>query len=130
MLTGARRSVSIEETAALIAPSVNMMLKKSAAAEHSNIKAVIAEIIDMLFESNLALKEYIQNKFVGVHPDNRFGDGLLAVDVHDMLPLIGNHGWDPKMTIHATASEIGPTERGRSQRDFNKQIIEGCSSQY
>ena len=61
--------------------------------EKSKLKSTLEKIMEILISIGMAYREWIPLHRLGVHPDNRFGAGLLAADVQKLLNKIINAGW-------------------------------------
>lgn len=70
----------------------------------------------MLAEINVTYTEKVKNKLVLVHPDNRFGVGVVGSDVISHVVQVTKYGWSwPEVENRARAFEIAPGARGKSQ---------------
>ena len=64
-----------------VAPKIQAMIDASISNCGKNIKAVVAEILKMLLDLEIATVERISNDAVIIHPSNRFGAGVIPADM-------------------------------------------------
>ena len=67
-----------------------------------------AEILHILRDNGLLYKISLHSKHVGVHPENRYGDGVVPLAVHELIENISHHGWCWHMVEDALAVEQWP----------------------
>ena len=110
-------SKSKAERAALLAPSVNAAI---AAFEQGKVTegvcAFQAKLLKAILEHGLSEVRQIIPRKCGVHPHNRDKSGLVPLDVHELLDILFEGGWDDGETSKALACEIhsvSATPRGR-----------------
>lgn len=87
---------SINEKVEAIVAILNELLDKffeGADVQTMEVKCTAEEMWHGLLQVNLAIKRGISPTKVGVSPANRDGQGLLAIDVHDLLLRICLDGW-------------------------------------
>ena len=65
----------------------------------------IDDILQRLLDARMAYQMRIPPKMVGVHPANRGGYGVSAVEVHALGADIVKMGWSPAATAHAVCIE-------------------------
>lgn len=70
--------------------------------------SIIDNVVARLVDQKLAWTMKVPPKFVGVHPANRGGYGVSAVEVHALGRDIVQMGWSPAATAHAVCIEDGP----------------------
>jgi hypothetical protein len=75
-------------------------------------------LIDRLRESGLLETKKNDVSEVGVHPDNREGMGLVTPDVHDLLLLMTENGFN-RALLSSLCCSIPPNETGAAWRQFN-----------
>jgi hypothetical protein len=74
-----------------------------------------------LRESGLLETKKIDVSEVGVHPDNREGMGLVTPDVHDLLLLMTENGFN-RALLSLLCCSIPPNETGAAWRQFNDHL--------
>eukprot|EP00959_Pyramimonas_sp_CCMP1952_P285015 5959018-Pyramimonas_sp.AAC.2 len=85
-------------------------------------KSVANTIIRWLLDANLAYEEQIVPEAVGCHETNRFGFGLDAIDLHDLLEIVLDIGWDWNEVKGAWCVEVKPGAAGEQQYEFQKSL--------
>ena len=122
-------STVIETAVARIAPIINEkvsdLLATDPSARDSRMKSTVDEILALLTKNNLAYKAKFNNQHVGVHKDNRFGDGLNPQDVHDLLQMIVTQGWSWGEVSRACAVEVQPGDNEHLM--FNEKVAEASN---
>ena len=96
-------STSMAAVDALIANQLESIDK-----EDAQLISIIDNIVGRLVDQRLAWTMKIPPKFVGVHPANRGGYGVSAVEVHALGRDIVKMGWSTAATAHAVCIEDGP----------------------
>ena len=76
--------------------------------QDSQFVAIIDNIVCRLMDHKLAWRMKVPPRLVGVHPANRGGYGVSAVEVHALGRDIVKMGWSPAATAHAACIEDGP----------------------
>lgn len=71
----------------------------------ARLVSVVDEVLASLEKSGLAYRLRIPPKLVGVHPANRNGYGVSAIEVHALGAEIVKMGWSPVVTRHAVCVE-------------------------
>ena len=117
--TGARRALSQvsgdaatasrskAERADAVAPSINAAIKAYDDGKVSEgVSAFQARLLKAIQEANLSTTKYVESRKAGVHPDNRDEAGLVPVDVHELLDILIQNGWDYQECSKALACEI------------------------
>ena len=69
------------------------------------IVGIVDQVINMLKASGQAVPARLHPYTVGVHPSNRGGYGVSAVEVHALGKDIVNMGWSSAATTHAICIE-------------------------
>ena len=65
--------------------------------------------------------EWVKCECTAVHPDNREGAGLVAIDVHDLLLRIVHLGWNWSK-VDVLAAQIPPNAEGERWRNFSAKV--------
>ena len=91
------------------------------ASGRTDINSLIDPILKTLVDYGLAFKQRFKPEFVGVHPANRGGTGLVASSMQSLLEFILINGWSWRMVLRACAFEIKPGS-AKEQR-FNEAIV-------
>ena len=86
-------------------------------------QALVDKILDYLVEADLAYKQVYPPDVVGVHPKNRYGEGLDPVEVHGLIDKILNAGFSRKALGRAIAAEVPPNELGVRHVQFNHELV-------
>ena len=128
----------IMKTAKRVAATVNAMIDKyeqDQLAYKGGIKGLLREIEALLLKENLAYVMRVPPEKIGPHPTNRYGSGLIPCDVHDLMEIIIDAGWDPEEVKKARAVEMPPisSKRGKAYRQWLKELTkstEGHLSTY
>jgi hypothetical protein len=116
---------SIGDRVAIVAPIINQMIEGFENGEAKDgVQAFQAAMLALITKFGLVEPRSVDVGKVGVHPDNREGAGLVPIDVHDLLLLIFNVGWNWKQ-VDGLACELPPNELGASWRQFNELLALG-----
>ena len=118
---------TVEASVARVAPEINMYI--SAHEEQpGGLRHLADTIMAMLAANNLTFRQHLQPSMVGVHPDNRYGDGLSPADVHDLLDAIVVSGWSWAETTKAMAVEMPPPGiHADSIKSFNENLADSAN---
>ena len=75
--------------------------------------------------------ETINSKWMGVHHDNRYGDGVVPTNVHALISDIFGQGFSLKSLQDPTCSEMPPPGHPRNERftAFNNDLAKGSMGQ-
>jgi len=86
-------------------------------------------IMEQLKRAGLAYTQRIHSEHVGVHPANRYGQGVQPSEVHGLMEDIINLGWSWAKVAQATCIEVpaGPLH-GEYER-FNQDLAAGSDGQ-
>lgn len=86
---------SIAERVAALSPILTTMIEQFEAGEWKDgVEAFQDDMVGRLFAAGLLKKDvWLDIMEVGVHPDNREGNMLVPVDVHDLLLRLSQDGW-------------------------------------
>ena len=89
------------------------------------------EVKALARSEGLLFRERRSSKRVGVHFDNRYGDGVVPSDVHALIGNIFGQGFSEAALQDPTCSEVPPPEHPRHQKfiKFNEEIIAGSAGQ-
>ena len=95
------------ERADEVAPSINAAIKAHDDGKVSEgVSAFQAKLLKAIQEAGLSTTKYVESRKAAVHPDNRDQAGLVPVDVHDLLDILIQNGWDYQECSKALACEI------------------------
>lgn len=117
-------SCNMTATVERVAAKVNTMIAEceAQAPAGGGLKRLTDEALALLEREGLAYRQQVAPQFVGVHPNNRWGDGLVPVDVHDLVELILKTGWSWSEVGKAMAAELPPGELGAKYAEFNDSL--------
>ena len=120
-------STLIDDSVRDLAPKINETVSKFENLEQgqaSAIKTTADHIIGLLMARNLAYKLRIIIDQLGVHPQNRFGMGVEAFDVHELLMDILRQGFSWLEVVGARCFEVAPsgTTAHKQQVQFQKNL--------
>lgn len=92
--------------------------------------AVVAlrdEVKGLLKKEGLMERSFINSKWMGTHPDNRYGDGVVPADVIALIGDIFGQGFSLLALQDPTCSEMPPPGHARYARlqHFNVHLAEG-----
>ncbi len=78
-------------------------------------------------ENKLVLRETMHSMYLGTHPDNRYGDGVVPIDVYTLIGGIFTQGVSPKSLQDPTCSEMPPFGHPRHNkfRHSNEELVNG-----
>ena len=96
----------------MIAPILNQELKRFSDGGGKGAEAFGEAIVTALKDTGLCKRVWMDVECIGVHPSNREGAMLIAIDVHDLLKKISFRGWSwQKVNIMACSipSKFEPT---------------------
>ena len=85
------------------------------------LQALVEWILIFMLERGFAVKERVRPEYVGVHPCNRGGTGLVASSVVALLQFILRNGWSWRMVSKASAVEIAPDDT--AIQEFNDRLV-------
>ena len=100
--------------------------KKLKRAKEGNLVAAVNNLLEFLEAKGLLYVQQIHSGFVGCHPDNRDGLGVLASHCHELLDDLLELGW-----VHSEARGLCvelPSTQERSIREFNAALSRGSNS--
>ena len=117
-------SKDVDAVVASVAGGINDMIMRVTMGtdRKAKIKTVADEIMILLESHGLAYKEVVKPRACCVHPENRFGAGIEAHDVHHLLSAIMREGWSWMECVGARAIELSPGSTGKMQLDFNETL--------
>ena len=89
------------------------------------VDAFQCSLFKILRQYDLCLKDqqWVSLESLGAHPDNREKAGLVPIDVHDLLLLIWNLGWNWDK-VDVVVCQVPPGEVGEGWRAFNKELAD------
>ncbi|CAJ1412726.1 unnamed protein product [Effrenium voratum] len=96
--------------------SIGQLLAKAEAGD-GLVKAG-EQVLELLRGCNVVQRMRLPPKAVGIHPSNRDGLGINALDVHSLINDVLEVGFVPSL-VHAVATEID----GREQRQWNEDLV-------
>ena len=81
--------------------------------------------MDILRKAGLVYKIRMHSRFVGVHPRNRYGDGIVPANVFKLLLAIFAQGFSERQLDHPTAVEVPPAGHPARAKiiEFNKNCM-------
>ena len=84
-----------------------------------------------LKEVNLMTKEQIHSKWIGVHPESRYGDGLVPADVIALVSDIFKQRFSLTALLDPTCTEVAPLGHKRTKKTiiFNDALVHGNTGQ-
>jgi len=74
----------------------------------------------LLLDAALAYRAVIDPRWVGVHPSNRGGVGLICIDVHTLLKRVAAFGWVMTEVLNACAFEC---DGDKEIQQFNTDLV-------
>ena len=108
-----------------LAPCINQMIEDFEAGPTGAIQSFGFELKQKLVEHNMGYREVVHHSHVGVDIDNREGEMLFLVKVHQLLAQINGKGWDASQTASALAREISQNGVIRElQLSRNQELIQ------
>ena len=125
------RAVAIRPgSVAIVDSAMGMARKADAIMRKQQIKAAADEIMRMLRGAGLVYDETVDIDNIGVHPENRFGSGPTALNVHKLISAIIEMGWSWLECGGARAFEAQTDpEKRATQETFNCTNIERADGQ-
>lgn len=123
-MSGDEIQAKIEE----VRPTISPLLEEAGKFD-SRIVAVKSEIMHVLESKGLAYRVVVHSSFVGVHPENRYGDGIVPFNVHSLISDIFAHGFSFDACSDATASEVPPHDCPTREwfQQFNDELMTGAA---
>ena len=85
------------------------------------LQALVEWILIFMLERGFAVKERVRPEYVGVHPCNRGGTGLVASSVVALLQFILRNGWSWRLVSKDSAVEIAPDDT--AIQEFNDRLV-------
>ena len=123
-MSGDEIQAKIEE----VRPTISPLLEEAGKFD-SRIVAVKSEIMHVLESKGLAYRAVVHSSFVGVHPENRYGDGIVPFNVHSLISDMFAHGFSFDACSDATASEVPPHDCPTREwfQQFNDELMTGAA---
>ena len=114
---------SVEERVARCAAQINTLILENKTRKE---KTKVREVKRILREHDLIYYQTLTPEFCCTHPDNRFGQGLTPSEVHTLLDMIIQMGWDQDaIEGRPMGSEMPPpgTHREKLILAFNEKLV-------
>ena len=89
----------------------------------------VEQILGLLKRAGLAYEQRIHAQFVGVHPSNRYGQGVQPSEVHSLMEDIASLGWSWAKVTQATFIELPVGPLGVQYEQFNAELAAGSGEQ-
>ena len=125
---------SIQEKLSTIAPQIIVKMGRFDNDDHEDDvvrtakKSTAVKIVEDLVAGDLAYKEWIIAPRVGVHQENRFGVGLDANDLHELLEEVLCAGFCySEVNERAWCFEVQPGPAGAMQYEFNANLAKNSN---
>jgi len=117
--------LSIETRLAEIKPRMNRIIGEYRAGKDPAIFNLRDEAMRLLEASNLLQKMDISSRFVVVHPQNRYGDGVMPSHVHSLVEKFANNGFSKADFGLPLASQVPPNTNPRYKeiKAFNEKMV-------
>ena len=126
-------SDTIEERIKLVTEAMEalMGLRTAGAGSGQPVQLVQAvdKVLELLKANGLAYIQRISPQFVGVHPSNRYGQGVTPSEVHALLEDIFQLGWSWGKVAQATCVEMPVGKFQREHEFFNIELAQGSDNQ-
>jgi hypothetical protein len=87
----------------------------------TGIVSACKQLLAMLVDAKVLYKLTIPSLLVGVHPTNRDGYGVNAMDVHTLMDDIFSIGWD-SAKVSALCVEVGSQDE-QAIKQFNQKLV-------
>jgi hypothetical protein len=86
------------------------------------------ELLRLLQDHDIIYEITIPSAHVGIHPDNRAGEGVIPSECYSLVSAIYSHGWDEEQ-CDPIAGELPPPDSLRYHEiiKFNKKIVEDAA---
>ena len=117
--------MSVEERLATITERLTQLLKEYRTAEDPPIFALRDEALRLLRPLNLIKTLKMSSRFVVVHPQNRYGDGIIPSHCHYLVDSFATKGFSWAEIGIPLASEVPPPNNPRYKLivQFNSEIV-------
>ena len=121
---------NMQERIALIAEKMKDLEKK-----FNEPDAPVVQLRDkvkqLLREAHLMYREKINSKWMGVHSENRYSDGVVPSDVLALISDIFSHGFSLLALQDPTCCELPPVghEKHTKEVEFNVNMVQGSGGQ-
>jgi hypothetical protein len=106
-------------------------IKTRAMKPDANIILLRDECKDLLKSKGLCMKKFMNSRWVGVHPSNRYGDGVLPADCLALIADIFGQGFSALQLQDPTL--VGVPPMGHPRRDHfvgrNQEMVQGSGGQ-
>ena len=99
-----------------------LQAKLHEADEGDKMVRVVQDVLTFLLERHLVTRMKLPPQYVGVHPCNRDGYGLNAMDVHDLIDSAVDVGFVP-----AKVQAVGVEIEHEDVRSWNEQLAASAS---
>ena len=103
-----------------------MQKYESAADDDAQIRSLADSALAILETHCLSYYQQAPPDNVGVHSTNRWGSGVVPVDVHAKIRNICSVGFSPAACADACATETPPGVAGEKELDFNKRLVKNA----
>ena len=108
---------SVADRVALCSGQINEWIEEFNVDDTVGLKGLAVRCVDMLDRHSLIVRDTRCNSMsIAPHPENREGDGVDPVDVHEVLDNIIAADWDTAETSHAMAFQMPP----KGSRSYDK----------
>jgi hypothetical protein len=108
---------SVAVRVAMCRGQINAWIEEFNADDTIGLKGLAVRCVDALDRHGLILRDTRCNSMnIAPHPENREGDGVDPVDVHEVLDNIIAADWDTAETSHAMAFQMPP----KGSRNYDK----------
>ena len=83
----------------------------------------------LLTSQGLVDKMRVHSQYIGVHPRNRYGKGIVPQRAHELFDGISTEGWSDKELTEAWASEMQPFGHKRSEyfKEYSMETTQGSA---
>ena len=113
-----------------VGPTMDKLLS-AAGHKDAQMVAIRDQIISLLEKTGLMYTTTLHPTLVGVHPDNRYGDGVVPCNVHELAKNLFTNGFSFAECAQASAMEMPPHAELPEVREkyiaFNKKITDGSA---
>ena len=122
--TGGMSEAAIKAAIEKVRPRLRELIL-AASSEDAAMVRIRDEIFALLENNDLMSLEYMHCKSVGVHPVNRYGDGVVPADVIQLISNILTDGFSLNQCKDACCVELPPSSHklAKSHKTFNVDLM-------
>ena len=108
-------SMSVKDRIDCIRQSMDAILSEYRQGKNPPIFTLRDQALELCRSQNLLRKQHTSSRYVVVHPRNRYGDGIVPLQVYKLVDSFANHGFSLNEIGLPLASEVPPATNPRRE---------------